>query len=98
MSYYRTVFQSEWAMDIVFRDPAQLQRLYPQLIHLGMTSFSSPDVMRFMDKKVSHKGPGKEFDQTLWQGLLGMGRGAAPGSDSERARAVPCFPAQDWQR
>ncbi len=56
MSYYWTVFQSEWAMDIVFRDPAQLQRLYPQLIHLGMTSFSSPDVMRFMDKKVSHKG------------------------------------------
>jgi hypothetical protein len=56
MSYYWTVFQSEWAMDIVFRDPAQLQRLYPQLIHLGMTSFSSPDVMRFMAKKVSRQG------------------------------------------
>jgi hypothetical protein len=56
MSYYWTSFQSEWAMDIVFRDPEQLRRLYPQLIHLGMTSFSSPDVMRFMDKKVSRKG------------------------------------------
>lgn len=56
MSYYWTSFQSEWAMDIVFRDPEQLRRLYPQLIHLGMVSFSSPDVMRFMDKKVSRKG------------------------------------------
>jgi hypothetical protein len=56
MRYYWTSFQSEWAMDIVFRDPQQLRRLYPQLIHLGMLSFSSPDVMRFMDKKVSRKG------------------------------------------
>jgi hypothetical protein len=56
MRYYWTTFQSEWAMDIVFRDPEQLRRLYPQLIHLGMVSFSSPDVMRFLDKKVSRKG------------------------------------------
>lgn len=56
MSYYWTVFQSEWAMDIVFGDPEQLRHLYPQLIHLGMVSFSSPDVMRFMDKKVSRNG------------------------------------------
>ncbi len=56
MRYYWTSFQSEWAMDIVFRDPQQLRRLYPQLIHLGMISFSSPDVMRFMDKKVSETG------------------------------------------
>jgi len=56
MRYYWTTFQSEWAMDIVFRDPEQLRRLYPQLVHLGMVSFSSPDVMRFMDKKVSRKG------------------------------------------
>lgn len=56
MQYYWTSFQSEWALDIVFRDPQQLRRLYPQLIHLGMISFSSPDVMRFMDKKVSRHG------------------------------------------
>ena len=56
MRYYWTAFQSEWAMDIVFRDPEQLRRLYPQLIHLGMISLSSPDVMRFMGKKVSRNG------------------------------------------
>ena len=56
MNYYWTAFQSEWARDIVFRDPEQLRHLYPQFIHLGMVSFSSPDVMRFMDKKVSRRG------------------------------------------
>ncbi len=56
MRYYWTTFQSEWAMDIVFRDLEQLRRLYPQLIHLGIVGFSSPDVMRFMDKKVTRKG------------------------------------------
>jgi len=56
MDYYWTCFQSEWAMDIVFRDPEQLRHLYPQLIQLGMVSFSSPDVMRFMGKKVTRKG------------------------------------------
>ena len=56
MQYHWTVFQSEWAMDIVFRDPEFLRRLYPQLIHLGMVGLSSPDVMRFMGKKVTRKG------------------------------------------
>jgi hypothetical protein len=43
-------------MAIVFRDRQQLQRLYPQLVHLGMTSFSSPDVLRFMGKRATHQG------------------------------------------
>jgi hypothetical protein len=59
VNYYWTTFQSEWAMDLVFRDPAQLRHLYPQLLHLGMVGFSSPDVMRFMDKKVNRKGDAK---------------------------------------
>jgi hypothetical protein len=56
MQYYWTCQDSEWAMDIVFRDRDRLQRLYPQLVHLGMTSFSSPDVLRFMGKRVSRNG------------------------------------------
>ena len=56
MSYYWTAFQSEWAMDLVFRDAEQLRRLYPQLIHLSMVSLSTNDVMRFMDKQLSRKG------------------------------------------
>jgi hypothetical protein len=67
MRYYWTCFQSEWATDIVFRDPEQLRRLYPQLIHLGITGFSSPDVMRFMDKKVSRTGetPGPQAHEVV---------------------------------
>ncbi|HJU61999.1 MAG TPA: hypothetical protein VJ864_08130 [Candidatus Binatia bacterium] len=56
VDYYWTTFQSEWAMDLVFRDARQLKHLYPQLIHLGMVGLSSPEVMRFMDKKVTRSG------------------------------------------
>jgi hypothetical protein len=56
VNYYWSTYQSEWAMDIVFRDPGQLRRLYPQLVYLGMTSFSSPDVMRFLGKRVNQDG------------------------------------------
>jgi hypothetical protein len=56
MNYYWACSQSEWATDIVFRDANRLRRLYPQLVHLGMTSFSSPDVLRFMGKKVTREG------------------------------------------
>jgi len=56
MHYYWTCQDSEWAMDIVFRERRQLERLYPQLVHLGMTSFSSPDVLRFMGKRVTRQG------------------------------------------
>jgi hypothetical protein len=56
MTYYWTCAQSEWAADYVFADASQLRRLYPQLLQLGMTSFSSPDVLRFMGKKVSRQG------------------------------------------
>jgi hypothetical protein len=43
-------------MDIVFRDAQRLRQLYPQLVHLAMTSFSSSDVLRFMGKRVSRDG------------------------------------------
>jgi hypothetical protein len=56
MRYYGTCQGSEWAMDLVFRDRRQLERLYPQLVHLGMTSFSSPDVRRFTGKRVTKPG------------------------------------------
>jgi len=35
-----------------FGTPNDLRRLYPQLVRLGMISFSSPDVLRFMGKRV----------------------------------------------
>ena len=56
MQYYWTCAESEWAMDLMFRNPEQLRRMVPQLMQLGIVSFSSPDVLRFMGKKVSQQG------------------------------------------
>lgn len=56
MKYYWTCSTSEWAMDLMFRDPAKLRRIVPALMQLGIVSFSSPDVLRFMGKKVSKEG------------------------------------------
>jgi len=52
MDYYWSTYQSEWATDVMFRDPAVLGRLYPNLVHHGLTTFLSPDVMRFLGRKV----------------------------------------------
>jgi hypothetical protein len=54
--YYWSTYQSEWAIDIVFREAADLRRLYPRLVHHGMTTFASPDVMRFLGKRIPLSG------------------------------------------
>jgi len=56
VSYYWSTYQSEWAIDIVFREAADLRRLYPRLVHHGMTTFSSPDVMRYLGKRIPWSG------------------------------------------
>lgn len=56
VSYYWSTYQSEWAIDLVFRDAADLRGLYPRLVHHGITTFSSPDVMRYLGKRISLSG------------------------------------------
>ena len=51
VSYYWTTYQSEWAIDVVFREAAVLRRLYPRLLLHGVTTFSSTDVMRYLGKR-----------------------------------------------
>lgn len=51
LEYYWSVYQNEWATDVMFKDIASLQKIYPSLVLHGMTSFSSPDVMRFLGRK-----------------------------------------------
>jgi hypothetical protein len=59
--YYWSTYQSEWATDIVFRKPEDLRRLYPLFVHHAMTTFSSPDVLRFLGKNLTASGevPGR---------------------------------------
>lgn len=54
--YYWTTHQSEWASDIIFREPAVLRRLYPILIRHALTTFGSPEVMRFLGHRTRLDG------------------------------------------
>jgi hypothetical protein len=54
--YYRTTHQSEWATDIQFRDARSLAHPYPKLVHHGLTTFLSPDVMRFLGRNIPATG------------------------------------------
>jgi hypothetical protein len=54
--YYWSAFQSEWATDVMFKDRASLDGFYSSLIHHGMTTFQSPDVMRFLGYKIGSTG------------------------------------------
>lgn len=56
VAYYWSTYQSEWASDILFHDQATLARLYPRLLHHGLTTFLSPDVMRFLGRKIPPSG------------------------------------------
>ena len=51
-----STYPSEWARDVVFRDPAVLKRLYPLLMHHALTTFGSPEVMRFLGYKLPAHG------------------------------------------
>ena len=54
--YYWSTHQSEWATDIMFRDTATLGHLYPKLVHHGLVTFLSPDIMRFLGRNVPANG------------------------------------------
>jgi hypothetical protein len=55
MDYYWSGYQTEWATDIVFKDPKTLGGIYPALVRHAMEHFKSPDVMRFLGRK-AHGG------------------------------------------
>ena len=53
MDYYWSAYQTEWATDVMFKDPHSLAGIYPQLVQHAMNHFKSPDVMRFLGKKAN---------------------------------------------
>jgi hypothetical protein len=54
--YYWSVPQRAWATDIMFKDPRKLAGLYPQFWRHGLATFASPDVMRFLGRKIPPTG------------------------------------------
>src|SRR5207245_2589650 len=50
-AYYWSVYQSEWATDVLFKTPAALAAVYPALVRHATLHFQSPDIMRFLGRK-----------------------------------------------
>ena len=62
--YYWSASQTEYATDIMFRDPAVLATLYPQWLHHGIRTFASADVLRYLGYRAPTKFRG-EVTSTL---------------------------------
>ena len=52
VDYYWSVYQSEWATDLLFRSRRCLKQLYPGLIRQAIVTFDSSDVLRFLGKRL----------------------------------------------
>jgi hypothetical protein len=50
LSYNWTVFQSEWATDVVFRSQEVLQTWFDRWLRQAFLTFDSPDVLRFFGR------------------------------------------------
>ena len=55
--YYGSVCESEFATDVMFADDRLLQHWMPYWAQHGLVTFSSPDVMRFLGRKIPPQGP-----------------------------------------
>lgn len=74
IDYYWSVDQSEWATDVMFRSPAALAQIYPGLVRQGIETFSSPEVMRFLGRRVD-KGITPRFSGEVTSDLRGRFEG-----------------------
>jgi hypothetical protein len=52
MAYYWSAYQTEWATDVAFHTPQALAALYPTLVRQAVHHFHSPDVLRFLGRKL----------------------------------------------
>ena len=50
LNYYWSAEETEWATDLMFRSPAALAKVAPQLLHHAATTFGSGDVLRFLGR------------------------------------------------
>lgn len=57
--YYWSLGQSEYATDIMFRDAATLQQVYPALLQHAIHQFHSKDVLRFLGRRIQGRFEGE---------------------------------------
>ncbi len=58
-SYYWTMRESEYSTDVMFKDDASLQAVYPQLVDHAIRHFSARDVLRFLQKRLHRRFNGE---------------------------------------
>lgn len=51
--YYWSIRESEYATDVMFKDAAALQRVYPALVDHAIKQFSCHDTLRFLGRRTS---------------------------------------------
>jgi hypothetical protein len=51
--YYWSIRESEYATDVMFKDAAALQRLYPALVDHAIKRFNSGNVLRFLGRRTT---------------------------------------------
>lgn len=56
VSDYWSIYQSEWATDLMFEKASDLAAIYPAMVLHGMRTFSSEDVLRFLGRRVPLHG------------------------------------------
>jgi hypothetical protein len=54
--YYWTAEQTEFATDVAFRSEAELKAVYRRLVRHATENLSSPDVMRFLQQRLTKSG------------------------------------------
>lgn len=73
--YYWSLEQSEWASDVMFKDAARLDQLYPALVAHSLTRLASRDVMRFLGKRVPTVGVDGHFQGEIMSDLAARPEG-----------------------
>ncbi|MCI0446258.1 hypothetical protein L0244_29860 [bacterium] len=59
LEYYWTTSQTEWATDLMFKEADVLHPLFERFVPQAMSTFSSPDVMRFLGRKPTARYQGE---------------------------------------
>jgi hypothetical protein len=59
LEYYWTTSQTEWATDVMFKNANDLHPLFSAIVPHAISTFSSPDVLRFLGRKLMPKYRGE---------------------------------------
>lgn len=63
--YYWTLWESEYATDVLFREAASLTAIYPRFVRHAVEQFSSEDVLRFLGRRLTARSPAEVTTRLL---------------------------------